>query len=238
MNPCIVTFYMDNIDPYTVGLQKSVVEKYNKSKVHHYIIKVAVPHGIAIDYWWTLNGYEVAKFSGYDIPKQYDHDVMLFLDLDCVPLNDNAIDMMIERAAAGSLIGNAQRTNHLNNNQHVFAAPSALGLSAENFKKMGNPSAYETDRGDVAEEYTYMAEVQGINVDLLMPIRYDNPPERYPWESTEAPPYWALADGMPVYGLGTTYGVNETDMFYHHFQVRMPGQQEKFRAKCEEILNA
>lgn len=236
MNPCIVSFFMNNIDMKTVGLQKSVVEKYNKSKVHHYIIKVDVPHGVAMDYFWTINGYKVSIFKDHDIPKQLDHDLILFLDIDCVPVHEDAIDMMIEAAAAGRLIGNAQRTNHIQNNQHVFAAPSAVALTAENFEKMGRPSAYETPRGDVAEEYTYKAEDVSIPVDLLMPLRYDYPPQRYDWEQDQ-PDHWALADGMPVYGMGTTYGQDSKELFYHNFQIRMPGQQEKFWRKCEELLN-
>lgn len=236
MNPCIVSFFMNNIDMKTVGLQKSVVEKYNKSKVHHYIIKVDVPHGIAIDYFWTINGHKVSVFNEHDIPKQLDHDLILFMDIDCIPLHESAIDMLIENAAAGKLIGNAQRANHIQNNQHVYAAPSAVAITAENFVKMGKPSAYETNRGDVIEEYTYKAEEHSIPVDFIMPVKYDYPPERYDWEQNP-PPYWALADGMPVYGLGTSYGRDNVDLFYHHFQIRFPGQQEKFQRKCEEVLN-
>lgn len=237
MNPCIVSFFMNNIDMKTVGLQKSVVEKYNKSKVHHYIIKVDVPHGIAMDYFWTINGHKVSVFNEHEIPKQLEHDVILFLDIDAFPLHEDAIDYYIEEAAKGRIIGNAQRTNHIENNQHVFAAPSAVALSADTFEKLGKPSAYETARGDVAEEYTYKAEEHLIPVDLVMPLRYDNPPQRYDWEKNP-PSYWALADGMPVYGMGTTYGRDGKDLFYHHFQIRFPGQQEKFCLKCEEVLNA
>lgn len=236
MKACIASFFMDNIDPKTVGLQKSVVEKYNKSKVHHYIMKVNCPHGIAIDYFWAINGYPNEVFKEHTIEKQLDYDVILFLDIDAIPLHEDAIDYYIEQAAQGKIIGNAQRTNHIENNQHVFAAPSAVAISASVFDKIGRPSAFETPRGDVAEEYTYAAEEAGVSVDLVMPLRYDVAPQRYEWEKDQ-PPYWALADGMPVYGMGTTYGRDGKDLFYHNFQIRMPGQQERFWNKCEEILN-
>lgn len=238
MKACIASFFMDNIDPKTVGLQKSVVEKYNKSKHHHYIMKVNMPHGVAIDYFWSVNGHRVDKTfkPEFEIKQELDYDVILFLDIDAMPLHEDAIDYYIEEAAKGKVIGNAQRSNHINNNQHVFAAPSAIALSAETFNKIGRPSAYETARGDVAEEYTYAAESVGVPVDLVMPLRYDVAPQRYDWEKDQ-PPYWALADGMPVYGMGTTYGRDGKDMFYHNFQIRMEGQQERFWAKCEEVLN-
>jgi len=236
MNPCVVSFFMDNISENVVRAQQLVVQKFNVSKVKHYTIKVDFPHGIALDYFWGLNGLVNATFAGRDFKKQLDHDAILFLDIDCIPLSDRAIDYYIERAYAGKVVGNAQRSNHIQNNQHVFAAPSALCLTAETFKKMGMPSAVETIRSDVAEEYTWEAEKINVPVDLIMPLRYDNPPMRYEWEGNQ-PPYWALADGMPVYGMGTTYGDEKGDLFYHNFQIRMEGQQEKFIVKCGEVMN-
>lgn len=234
-NPCIVSFYMDNINMKTVGLQKSVVEKYNKSKIKHYIMKIGVPHPVGIDYFWAMNGHKLETFKGFNIEKQVDHDVILFLDIDALPLHENAIDFYLEEAASGKIIGNAQRTNHIQNNQHVFAAPSAVAISSKTFEEIGSPSAIETNMGDVAESWTYAAEKKGIKVDCIMPLRYDYPPERYDWEKNQ-PPYWDLADGMPKYGIGTTYGNSTSELFYHLFQIRFPGQQERFWKKCEEIL--
>lgn len=241
-NACIVSFYMDNISDKTVQLQKEVVAKFNKSKVPHYSIKMNVPnmqnpHGISIDYFWGINGCKPDSLKNYDISKQLDHDVVLILDIDCIPLNDNAIDLYIEKAAEGRLIGNIQRSNHIDNNQHVFAAPSAVSISKTTFQKIGMPSALETNRSDVGEEYTWKAEEQSIPVDLLMPLGYNKPPFRYQWEVNQ-PPYWALADGMPVYGIGTTFGNEEYGgLFWHSFQIFHPGQQENFWKKCGEVLN-
>jgi hypothetical protein len=54
---------MNNIDMKTVGLQRSVVEKFNRSKVKHYQIQVDLPHGVAMDYFWALNGSPVEAFG-------------------------------------------------------------------------------------------------------------------------------------------------------------------------------
>lgn len=238
MNPCIVSFFMDNINMKTVGLQKSVVEKFNKSKIPHYIIKVDVPHPIGIDYFWAVNGAKPLPFEDADIPQQMHHDVILFLDIDCVPLSDDAIDLYLEKASQGILVGNIQRTNHLDNGQHVFAAPSAVAISKETYLKLGKPSAVETGRSDVAEEWTWAAESAGVPVEMFMPLRYDSAPKRYEWEKNQ-PPYWSLKDGMPVYGMGTTYGTEDgKELFYHNFQIRIEGQEEVFWKKCESILTA
>jgi hypothetical protein len=195
-----------------------------------------MPHGVAIDYFWATNGQPCDRLADYQIPKSLSHDAVLILDIDAIPLSERAIDYYFEAAYAGRLIGNAQRTNHLDNGKHVFAAPSAACISAETYDKIGRPSAYETERSDVLEEYTFAAEQHGVSVDLVMPLRYNESPKRYEWEGNQ-PPYWALGDNMPVYGMGTTYGDELGDLFYHQFQIRMEGQQEKFWKICESILS-
>lgn len=235
MNPCIVSFFMNNIDMKTVGLQRSVVQKFNRSGVKHYQIQVDMPHGVAIDYFWTLNGVPTGGFKDHVIPQQMDHDAVLLLDIDAVPLVDRAIDTYLAYAYEGHLAGNAQRTNHIENDQHMFAAPSVAAISKETFIKMGAPSAFETKRADVLEEWTYAAREAKIPVDLAMPLCYDEAPRRYDWEKNQ-PPYWDLADGYPKYGVGTTFGDKLGPLFYHQFQIRLPGMQEKFWAKCESLL--
>lgn len=227
---------MSNISPKTVELQKSVVEKYNKNKYPHYIMQTNAPHGVSIDYFWSINGVPTGPFLDKNLEQQADHDVVVILDIDAVPLHEDALEYYVQEALKGKLIGNAQRSNHIENNQHVFAAPSTSAISRESFKKIGNPSAAETARSDVLEEYTWAAEAAGVPVDLVMPLRFDRAPLRYDWE-TDRRPYWPLADGMPVYGMGTTYGRDEKDLFFHNFQIRMEGQESAFWEKCEGILN-
>lgn len=235
MKACIASYFMPNINPKTVELQRAVVKKFNPLNLQHIAIKGEIPHGLFMDYIWTLNGQSVSTFKDENVSKQLDFDVVLFLDIDCLPVHPNAIETYISAASNGALIGNAQRSGHIENNNHLFAAPSALALSAANFDKMGRPSAMETSRGDVAEEYTYAAEANNIAVDFVMPLRYDRNVYRYDWE-TDRRPYWTLENSNPNYGLGTTYG-KENDLFWHNFQIRVEGQQEQFWKKCEELLN-
>lgn len=234
--PCIATFYMENVDKKTVEYQQKVIEKYNKSKVPVYVLKVNVPHGVAIDYFWALNGVKTEIFAQHEVQQTLHHDTILFLDIDCIPLHEDAIDDYLAAAAEGKLIGNAQRSNHIENNQHMFAAPSAVAVSKETFQKLGAPSSMPTNRSDVLEEYTWLAENNDVKVDLIMPLCYDSPPIRFAWEGDQ-PPYWALSDGYPVYGIGTTFGTQEKELFWHNFQIFQPGQQERFWKKCEDILN-
>lgn len=241
MNPCIVSFFMNNIDRKTVDLQRQVVAKYNRSGVKHYQIQVDMPHGVAMDYFWALNGSPVEAFVDMNtftprIPKQLDHDAVFFLDIDAVPLVDRAIDVYLAYAYEGHVAGNAQSSNHIGDGQHMFAAPSAVAMSKETYDKLLRPSAYENPRADVGEEWTYAAREAKIPVDLAMPMWYDEAPYRYDWEPKDANPYWDLAEGFPKYGVGTTFGDSLGKLFYHQFQIRIPGMQEKFWKKCEAIL--
>ena len=222
-NPCITSIFMKNIDPNTVEQQKKVIDKFNKSNVEYYPVLSEAPHG-----------YTMTKLM--ELLENKGHDAVLFLDIDCVPVNECAIDYMFKQAYAGKLIGDAQRSNHIENNQHVFAGAHNICLTIDTYKKIGSPSFYETPRSDVAEELTYKAEESKIEVELLMPLRYDAPPIRMAWE-TNTEPFWRLADGMPNYGIGSTYGLEDgTELFWHCWQSFHPGQQERFMNKCKQLL--
>ena len=239
-NPCIVSIFRKNVDPYTVGLQKSVVEKFNPKKIKHYQFQLELPHGVAIDYFWTQNGVAIDKFmeatGNRDVPQGSAHDAVLILDIDAIPLCERAIEKFFDAAYAGKLIGNAQRSNHLDNDNHLFAASSCAAISLGTFVSIGRPSAYENPpRSDVLEEYTWEAERAGVEVELLMPKRFERPPVRFEWEG-EQPPYWNLKDDIN-YGVGTTFGDDEGDLFYHQFQICQADHQKMFQQKCEQVLN-
>jgi hypothetical protein len=222
---------MSNIPKEAITAQRKVVDKFNKSNVPFFQILTQMPHGFSMDCTWHLNGSVVRKEFLGKVPKQYDFDVIMFLDIDAVPLNDRAIDSYIEQAYNGSLVGNIQRTNHIQNGQHVFVAPSAMAISDSTFLTIGRPSALETSRSDVAEEYTWLCEKHGIPVKFYMPAEFEAAP-------LEAPQGWALADGMPRYGLGTTFAdpLTGEESFWHNFQIRLAGQHERFLRKCDELL--
>ena len=223
-NPCIVSIFMKNIDTNMVSLQKKVVEKYNKSNIP--FLQVL-----------TDGSHAQTMRKIVELLEQNKYDAVLFLDIDAVPVSEDAIDYFLEQAYNGKLIGNAQRSNHIDNNQHIFAAPNALAFTLETYHKIGQPSFEPNHRGDVAEELTFKAEESKIPVEVLMPTRYDAAPVKFHWELDQRP-YWALAEGMPVYGIGTTFGVDGKEMFWHMYQSFHLGQKERFEKKCKELLDA
>lgn len=238
MNPCIATYYMPNISRKTIELHSQVVDKFNKSKIAFYSIKGQIRHGHFIDYFWKMNGVVVPGFEEVEVQDnlKMNHDVIIFLDIDCIPLNYDIFDYMIEEASKGKIIGNVQRSGHIENGNHLFSAPSATAISKETFSKIGRPSAIETPRSDVMEEYTWAADSE-IEIEYFIPSAYARPPHRYDWE-TDQRPYWTLENGLPNYGIGTTYKHDKFgDVFYHNFQIREKHYEELFWEHCELALN-
>ena len=222
-NPCIASIFMNNIDPKTVLNQKNVVAKFNKQKIAHYQVMTEANPGYTMD-------------KLVDMLEKRGHDAIMFLDIDCVPLNEDALDTMFDMVNEGKIAGDAQRSNHIENGQHVFCAPHNVTFSIATYRKLGSPSFMPNHRGDVAEELTFAAREGNIPLEIIMPMRFDAPPIRMAWEKDDTP-HWNLADGMPVYGVGTTFGIGDREMFWHNYQIFHPGQQERFWKKCEELLN-
>jgi len=236
-NACIISYFMPNINQYTVRLQSEVVKKFNTMSLPHHVMQGQIPHGLFVDYFWSANKAKVKTLENVEIPDSFNYDYVIILDIDCIPVSEKAFEYFLSRAKEGILVGNMQRSGHIDNGDHLFAAPSCSAISRENFIKIGSPSALETNRGDVLEEYTFRAEEVGVPVEMIPPVRFDRPPHRYEWEKDQMP-YWELKNGQPNYGLGTTYGTAELgDLFWHNFQIRMPEQEQFFWKKCEEILN-
>lgn len=160
--------------------------------------------------------------------RELGYDMFLFFDIDAIPVSKYAVPTMIDYASQGYLVGNVQRSNHINNGQHVFVAPSCMAFTWDTYVAAGKPRFDETSRSDVAEEFTWALEERSGNIKFFMPIRYENrPPE---CES------WALAEGMPHYGLDTTFGVDDEELTFHAFCMRAQGDRvQSFAKKCVQI---
>lgn len=153
------------------------------------------------------------------------------LDIDCVPLNSNAIDYVFDKASQGHIVGNIQRSNHLNNDEHVYVAPSAFCISKNTFELLGKPSFAPTSRSDIGEELCFIAENNDVPLEMFLPKCYEElPVGKIPW---------SLKGNMPKYGIGTTF-VNDDkiEMFYHLFESRSNSFNDLFYNKCVNILTS
>lgn len=221
---CIFTYCNNQIDQKISILQHNVIEKLNTVKYSTYeFLKYLsndddMPPDQAINYAFNKLFYED------------NYDIILMLDIDCVPLNSNAIQYMFDKAQQGYIIGNIQRSNHINNDEHVYIAPSAMCISKSIFNQLGRPSFSPTFRSDIGEEISYIAEEINIPLEMFLPKQYEELPinENTPWN---------LKNNMPKYGIGTTFvNYKNEEMFYHLFQSRYHKFNELFYNKCINIL--
>lgn len=157
------------------------------------------------------------------------YDTVMILDIDCVPLSTRAIQYTFAKASQGVMIGNIQRSNHLSNNEHLFIGSSCLTLSKSTFEKLGKPTAAPNSRGDICEEWMYLAEEKNIPTEVFIPKTYETSPCLVE--------NWPLKEGFNPYGIGTTFmSTDGEDRFYHLFESRTNLNVDRFVKKCLSLL--
>ena len=158
------------------------------------------------------------------------YDAILIMDIDCIPLSRKAIDITLNLAYQGKLVGNAQRSCHIENGNHIYAASSFVCFSEETYSDMGRPNMLPNRDGDTCEQVTYNFERLKNWWDLILywPSKIDSPNEKGE--------YWNL-DTKGSYGIGTTFEYQNVPMSYHLFGSRLGLWNELFFRKCEEVLN-
>jgi hypothetical protein len=219
---CIFTYANYQVDEKIINLQRKVIQKFNLiDDCDYQILRYnAKDPEIVPD--------QVIDYGLNELIKTYDS--ILILDIDCVPVNSRALTYIFEQAESGILVGNIQRSNHLNNNSHLYVAPSCIALTREMFNDLRNPSFAPTNRGDIGEELSYIAESLNKKIEMFLPSKY----EQLPYQSKEP---WDLNELLPKYGIGTTFANSKKqELFYHLFQSRVGVFNELFYKKCSELL--
>ncbi|HEY1736185.1 MAG TPA: hypothetical protein VGG12_06035 [Methylovirgula sp.] len=198
----VVSFFMENVGKQVVAAQKRAIEKFLPPGVDLVQLKTGFAHGRTVDLFLALSRY----------------DVIVILDIDCIPIVASALPDLIAQAQAGALVGAAQRANHIGNNDHIYVGPFLMGFSRATHARLGHPSFQETKRGDVGEELTYRAEAAGVSIHFLWPTSCDE--EK-----------WHLKDDIH-FGRNTIYD----RAFLHAFQIRKPEQQAAFVETVARVL--
>ena len=131
----------------------------------------------------------------------------LILDIDAFPLSKYAIKLTFVLAMLKGINGNIQRTNCIDNGDHLFIAPSYICFSTKIIQNLNESAWVANDRSDVSEEITWV-NPDLIDQNLFRPIH------------TLFKPIWALEGKKKVYGIGTTFGYKNLPINYHHFYSR------------------
>jgi len=193
---------MPNISSSVVSAQKECVQKF-------------LPDG------WTFTQYRTMRTHAQaldEIIKLDSAPIVVFLDIDCIPLREESFRFLGENASRGMLAGGVQRANHKSNNAHLYVGPFCMAFAKEDYLRYGSPSFEETARGDIGEEVSYAWEE-------------NNAPLCFMWPSQVDTPLWDLRD-EEKFGLGSTYD----GLFFHSFCIRDGMMHNYFIKKCKSIL--
>lgn len=223
---CIFTYCNHQIDEKILTLQHNVIDKFNNIQNCKYeFLRYNANDG-------DVFPDQVINYAFNKLFYENKYDVILMLDIDCIPLSTGAIEYSFDKALNGYIVGNIQRSNHIDNNEHVYVAPSALCISKKTFELLGKPSFSPTYRSDIGEELNFIAKEKNIPIEMFLPHNYEKLPlnENKPWD---------LRNDMPKYGIGTIF-VNSDgkEMFYHLFQSRLHVFNSLFYNKCINILTS
>jgi len=142
---------------------------------------------------------------------------ILLLDVDAYPVSSEAIQTVFGHAREYKLVGNMQRTNCIENNGHVFIAPSFMCFQVATIRAASRTMDIFSPsyRGDVLEELTYHLEENGSRILGYEPMHCNRP-------------IWRLHFGHNVYGIATTFGTDGQYLSYHHFCSRFLVSQLQF----------
>lgn len=221
---CIFSYSNHQIEDKIITLQNKVIDKYNKIfNCKYEYLRYREPDG-------KMFPDQVIDYGLQKLFYEDNYDTVLILDIDCIPLSAYALEYTFEQAEQGKLVGNIQRSNHIENNKHTYVAPSGICLTKEMYEKLGKPSFKITKRGDIGEELTYLAEEKELKIEKFLPSSY----EALPFNGSKP---WQLGDGQPEYGIGTTFvNDNGEEMFYHLFESRVHKFNDLFFLKCANLL--
>ena len=220
MKRAILTYYNDEIDKNLLMYQQKVLDKFNTTADYYPLFcKVGIDqiiHYQALDYGVAQLFHE-------------EYDSVLILDIDCIPLNSYALEYTFEKAEQNILIGDAQRSGHIDNDEHLYIGSSCFCLSRKIYEDFGKMTfAPDHIQADTCEYYTYEAEKRGVELEIYMPKTYIRDAVGCSWD---------LGKGRGKFGIGTTF-MNQkgVEMFFHLFSSRDRVYNTYFYDKCEEVL--
>lgn len=198
--PMVHSLCWANVDPALVAAQRAVFDHLGIPLRQH--LRDRLPHGDWMD----------------EVLAQEPEGIVVFCDIDAVPLSAAAFDRLVAGARAGGIAGLAQTCNHLGHPEHIYAAPAFVALDRRTWHALGAPSMAVTPDYDPGQWLCIAAEAQGVPVETVLP-------------TSCLITLWPLA-GKRFFGIGTFYGEND---FFHLFQSRNGRYLRTFLSLCEDI---
>lgn len=199
MNGGVFSLYWDNIDERIVHHQKKIFDQFQIPIKQHRID--ALDHGEWMD--WVMSFY--------------DQDVVLFVDIDCIPLTSGIVMQSLEKAAKGILFGATGCANHLDPSR-VFVPPFWCAINRHQWVAVNRPSAKSNRFCDVGQNWTDVFVASRQKIEFLAVTGCEQPK-------------WNLPGSPMAFGIGTTYG----NAVYHLFESRTTVNIERFICRCNAV---
>ncbi len=194
---------------------------HNTAALYPYHKKVMDYLDIPVNYY-HLDSMDHGQFIT-DILATHQHDVIGFLDIDCIPKNRAIVEKAIEWVIKhDSFIGLAQVSNHIKPATHVFAAPSFFFITRSCYEALGKPSCLANGRSDVIEELSHIADEKGISYKCLYPLYYEKNPSEGRWRLSN----------YGYFGIGCHYAGG----IYNLYQSRLELNTALFKTQCDKVL--
>jgi hypothetical protein len=174
----------------------------------------------------------IQEYTELDHPKYLDEkistlnfDVLVFFDIDCIPLKPNFYDYIIQKLSGNNSILGVEQCCSSKDKNFVFAGAPCFAITKEVYEKLSKPSFIPTDKFDTAAIFTQKARENNVDVKLIE-------------IKTALNQKW-MCNGK-YFGNGTIY----EDWLYHQFEVgRYSNHSDikifeyQFVKKCKEVLN-
>lgn len=206
----IVTFFQKNIPPRIVDMQRRVFDKF---KLNIRQVYTDLPHGRAMDRYLQEHGVDKC---------------LMFIDIDCIPLDMMAIPRIMSSAHAVRGITGIRQNPYQLGTRPDYAGPACLSISERAWEKLSDVSMTAVMRRgkcleDVGCVFTREAGERKVPIHLMEPTDCENP--QYGWQ----------LDNGTQYGYGTTYD----DCIYHAFRCSVSQEaREQFILKATKVLQS
>jgi hypothetical protein len=198
--------YMDNIPENVAIYQKKVFDKFDMSLIQE------------------LTNLEYHHEWLNEKIKSTDFDVLIFFDIDCVPLKLGLYEYIVDSINDNNSIMGVQQVCYNKNKDFIYAGPACFAITRSVYEKMNKPTFDLSDDYDAGGEFTKKAIEYDVN------IKYFN-------IKSSLNKRWKC--GNKYFGNGTIYD----GWLYHQFEVRhhyFNGPERiysyQFIKKCKEIL--
>ena len=150
----------------------------------------------------TIHGITINNLLGLINEESY----CLLIDIDAFPISTNSIKIAFATAFHKGVNGNIQRTNCLENNQHIFIAESFMCFYTKKVKHLGKKAWEANNRSDVSEEITWEWP-ELIDEFTFRPI------------TTIMKPIWPYKEANQIWDRNNL-GMDKIKISYHHFFAR------------------